>query len=65
MLGSGNPVFIPRVLDVVKSQLCYVVGTVYMDMPLKPNVLHTIGKEVSQQSLFLLLSTLNIHATID
>ncbi|KAF9232150.1 DNA polymerase alpha/epsilon subunit B-domain-containing protein [Melanogaster broomeanus] len=34
---KGSPVCVPRVLDVVKSQLCWVLGTVYMDMPLKPN----------------------------
>jgi len=42
---AGKPVSIPRILDVVKSRLCYVVGTIYMDMPLKPNVLVDIGKE--------------------
>lgn len=43
---AGSPVLIPRVLDVVKSQLCYIIGTVYMDMPLKPNVLEDIGRDV-------------------
>lgn len=37
---------VPRVLEVVKSQLCYIVGTVYLDMPLKPNVLEDIGRDV-------------------
>ena len=37
---------IPSVLEVVKSQLCYVVGTVYMEMPLKPNVLEDIARDV-------------------
>ncbi|KII88950.1 hypothetical protein PLICRDRAFT_159910 [Plicaturopsis crispa FD-325 SS-3] len=44
---AGNPVLIPRVLEVVKSQLCYIVGTVYMDMPLKPNVLEDIARDRS------------------
>ncbi|KAJ7940876.1 hypothetical protein B0H13DRAFT_2226237 [Mycena leptocephala] len=35
----SNPILVPKVLEVVKSQLCYIVGTVYMDMPLKPNVM--------------------------
>lgn len=35
-----------RVLDVRQGELCWIVGTVYMDMPLKPNVLDDIGKEV-------------------
>lgn len=44
---NGNPVLIPRVLEVTKSHLCYVVGTVYMDMPLKPNVMEDIARDVS------------------
>jgi hypothetical protein len=43
----GSPILIPRVLDVIKSQICYVVGTVYIDMPLKPNVLEDISRDVS------------------
>lgn len=45
----GSPVYVPRVLDVVKSQLCWILGTVYMDMPLKPNVLEDLGRDVSAQ----------------
>jgi DNA polymerase delta subunit 2 len=45
-IETGNPVLVPRVLEVVKSQLCYIVGTVYMDMPLKPNVLEDIARDV-------------------
>ncbi|THU99957.1 hypothetical protein K435DRAFT_719350 [Dendrothele bispora CBS 962.96] len=41
----GNPVHVPRVLEVVRSKLCWIVGTVYMDMPLKPNVLEDISRE--------------------
>ncbi len=36
---------VPRVLDVRQGELCWVVGTVYMDMPLKPNILEDISKE--------------------
>lgn len=43
---TGNPSLIPRVLDVEKGKLCYVVGTVYMDMPLKPNVMVDIARDV-------------------
>lgn len=46
---TGHPVYVPRVLDVVKSQLCWILGTVYMDMPLKPNVLQDLGRDVSAQ----------------
>ncbi|KAK5123887.1 hypothetical protein LTR85_002083 [Meristemomyces frigidus] len=36
---------VDRVLDVRQGELCWVVGTCYMEMPLKPNVLEDIGKE--------------------
>ncbi|KAJ1307554.1 hypothetical protein OPQ81_001651 [Rhizoctonia solani] len=36
---------VPRVLDVVKGQQCYIIGTVYMDMPLKANVLEDIAQD--------------------
>ncbi|CZT18006.1 related to DNA POLYMERASE DELTA SMALL SUBUNIT [Ramularia collo-cygni] len=36
---------VDRVLDVRQGNLCWVIGTVYMEMPLKPNVLDDIGKE--------------------
>ena len=44
---AGNPVFVPRVLEVEKGKLCFVIGTVYMEMPLKPNVLEDIARDVS------------------
>ncbi|KAJ9633537.1 DNA polymerase delta small subunit Cdc1 [Knufia peltigerae] len=36
---------VERVLDVRQGQLCWVVGTIYMDMPLKPNILDDISKD--------------------
>lgn len=36
---------VERVLDVRQGELCWVTGTVYMEMPLKPNVLEDLGKE--------------------
>ena len=36
---------VDRVLDVRQGELSWVVGTVYMEMPLKPNVLEDLGKE--------------------
>lgn len=45
-LGGEKASFVERVLDVRQGQLCWVVGTVYMDMALKPNVLDDISKEV-------------------
>ncbi|KAJ9659216.1 DNA polymerase delta small subunit Cdc1 [Coniosporium apollinis] len=36
---------VDRVLDVRQGELCWVVGTVYMEMPLKPNILDDLSKE--------------------
>jgi DNA polymerase delta subunit 2 len=36
-----------RVLDVRQGKLCWIAGTIYMDMPLKPNILDDISKDVS------------------
>ncbi|KAF8964036.1 DNA polymerase subunit delta-2 [Flammula alnicola] len=44
---ANNPVLVPRVLEVEKGKLCYVIGTVYMDMPLKPNVMEDIARDQS------------------
>lgn len=35
-----------RVLDIKPGSLCVVVGTVYMEMRLKPNILEDIAREV-------------------
>ncbi|KAJ4488230.1 DNA polymerase alpha/epsilon subunit B-domain-containing protein [Lentinula aciculospora] len=43
----GNPSFVPSVLEVEPSKLCYIIGTVYMDMPLKPNVMEDIARDHS------------------
>lgn len=34
-----------RVLDVRQGELCWVTGTVYMEMPLKPNILEDVSKD--------------------
>ncbi|KAJ5778220.1 DNA polymerase alpha/epsilon subunit B [Penicillium odoratum] len=36
---------VDRVLDVRQGELCWVAGTVYMDMPLKPNILEDLTKQ--------------------
>ncbi|KAI9718322.1 MAG: hypothetical protein M1828_006724 [Chrysothrix sp. TS-e1954] len=36
---------VERVLDVRQGELCWVTGTVYWDMPLKPNILDDISKD--------------------
>jgi DNA polymerase delta subunit 2 len=46
-LGGETATKVDRVLDVRQGQLCWVVGTVYMDMPLKPSVLEDVSKDVS------------------
>ncbi|KAH8107222.1 DNA polymerase alpha/epsilon subunit B-domain-containing protein [Cristinia sonorae] len=44
---AGDPVFVPRVLEVEKRKLCFIIGTVFMDMPMKPNVLDDIARDHS------------------
>lgn len=45
-LGEQKATFVERVLDVRQGELCWVVGTVYMEMAGKPNVLDDIEKDV-------------------
>jgi DNA polymerase delta subunit 2 len=54
-LGGETAKYVDRVLDVRQGELCWVVGTVYMEMNLKPNVLDDISKEVCSPFLFGLL----------
>ena len=42
---------VDRVLDVRQGELCWVAGTVYLDMPLKPNILDDISKDVCEPFL--------------
>ncbi|KAF2015965.1 DNA polymeras-like protein subunit delta-2 [Aaosphaeria arxii CBS 175.79] len=44
-LGKEKAVKVDRVLDVRQGELCWVIGTVYMEMALKPNILDDISKE--------------------
>lgn len=44
-LGGEKAIKVDRVLDVRQGNLCWVIGTCFIDMPLKPNVLDDIGKE--------------------
>lgn len=50
---AGRPIYVGRVLDVIKGQLSYVIGTVYMDMPMKPNVLEDLARDVGFLALLL------------
>ncbi|KAF4309184.1 DNA polymerase delta subunit 2 [Botryosphaeria dothidea] len=44
-IGEEKARQVDRVLDVRQGEACWVVGTVYMEMPLKPKVLDDISKE--------------------
>jgi DNA polymerase delta subunit 2 len=46
VLGGETVKRVDRVLDVRQGELCWVAGTVYMDMPLKPSILEDISKDV-------------------
>lgn len=45
-IGDEEAQRVERVLDVRQGELCYVTGTVYMEMPLKPNILEDVSKDV-------------------
>jgi hypothetical protein len=41
---------VEKILDVQQGEISYLVGTIYMDMKLKPNILDDITKDVRMQS---------------
>ncbi len=41
-----QPIYVSKVLDVRPGKISYIVGTLFMDMPMKPNILDDITKEV-------------------
>lgn len=45
VIGGETAKKVERVLDVRQGELCWVTGTVYMDMPLKPNILEDVSKD--------------------
>ncbi|CAK7273215.1 DNA polymerase delta small subunit Cdc1 [Sporothrix epigloea] len=45
VVGGSHARKVERVLDVRQGELCWVSGTVYMDMPYKPNVLDDVSKD--------------------
>jgi len=45
-IAGQNAKAIERVLDIRQGELGWVVGTVYMDLPLKPNVLEDLARDV-------------------
>ncbi|KAL6855782.1 DNA polymerase alpha/epsilon subunit B domain-containing protein [Trichoderma novae-zelandiae] len=44
-IGGERARRVDRVLDVRQGELCWVAGTVYMDMKLKPNILEDVSKD--------------------
>jgi hypothetical protein len=49
----GSPQLLPNILKVERSKLGYIIGTIYMEMPLKPNILEDLARDV--RSCFLSL----------
>ncbi|KAK0651846.1 DNA polymerase alpha/epsilon subunit B-domain-containing protein [Cercophora newfieldiana] len=45
VIGGETAKKVERVLDVRQGELCWVAGTVYVDMPLKPNILEDVSKD--------------------
>ncbi|KAF4970090.1 hypothetical protein FSARC_2791 [Fusarium sarcochroum] len=44
-IGGEEAQRVDRVLDVRQGELCWVTGTVYLEMPLKPNILEDVSKD--------------------
>lgn len=44
-IGNDTVYKVDRVLDVRQGELVWVTGTIYMEMPLKPNILDDISKD--------------------
>jgi len=47
LLLDAHPKMVPRILEVQQGSICYIIGTVYCSMPLKPDVLEDLTREVS------------------
>lgn len=45
VIGGEKAQRVERVLDVRQGELCWVTGTVYMEMQLKPNILEDVSKD--------------------
>ncbi|KAK6211911.1 DNA polymerase delta small subunit Cdc1 [Pestalotiopsis sp. IQ-011] len=45
VIGGEKVKQVERVLDIRQGELCWTVGTVYMDMALKPNILEDVSKD--------------------
>lgn len=45
-----KPPYVERILDIPPKQLCFVIGTVYANLKLKPDVLQEIAREVRRRA---------------
>ncbi|KAH8887436.1 DNA polymerase delta small subunit [Thozetella sp. PMI_491] len=45
VIGGERAKQVERVLDVRQGELCWVAGTIYIDMPLKPSILDDVAKD--------------------
>lgn len=50
LIGNEEVRQIDRVLDIRQGELCWTIGTVYLDMALKPNILEDVSKDVGFQA---------------
>lgn len=59
--GSGSPQLLPNILKVERSKLGYIIGTIYMEMPLKPNILEDLARDVRlRRALLIRVSELSV-----
>lgn len=42
-----KPRYINKILDIQPGELCYMLGTIYLEMPAKPNVMNNLEDEDS------------------
>ena len=50
---GAPPPYIERILDIPPRQVCFVIGTLYASMQLKPDVLQEIARDVRVAAVFL------------
>ena len=51
VIGGEPAKQVECVLDIRQGELCWVTGTVYMDMSLKPNILEDVSKDVRSENI--------------
>lgn len=42
---AEKPRYINKILDIQPGELCYMLGTIYLEMPAKPNVMNNLQDE--------------------